>query len=140
MPVLASAIILIGCASRNDGASNPVNDVEPDPRFKVRPTYATPETYADQIDLEDMPAATRELYEALLTRKLGGAPAMEFQDLLDTAQEITQMDQAIIYKFQMTRFDRPFEQVVQEGVPMMFVMVQKKYCCIYACDVTAPEF
>ena len=122
--ILLMAIALAGC----------------EPRFDVRPTYATQETYAEEIDQNALPAETRELYNALLAGRLGGAQAAEFQRLLDTAQRITETDQAIIYEFQMTRFDRPYEKAAEEGVPLLFVMVQKKFGHIYACDVTAPCF
>lgn len=124
VPVVAVLLIAVGCESR----------------FAVLPPDATRESYADQIAYDSLPPATRELYDALFDGQLAGADAAEFQPLLDTAQRITDRRQSIVYEFQLAYLDKPFDEVREEGVPYLYVKVQKKYGLIYECDVSAPEF
>jgi hypothetical protein len=109
-------------------------------RFDVEPTYATKDSYSDQIDVDRLPTETRELYERMLNGSLAGTNAGDYQPLLNTAQEIRDRESNRIYIFQMTDFDRPFDEVHEEFVPFMYVCVQKTYGHIYKCDLADPEW
>lgn len=104
-------------------------------RFEVMPTQATRESFTDLIEFDSLPPETREIYDAIFDGKLAGAEAAQFQPLLDSAQQINRRELFTLYKFQLTDFGRPYEEVEAEGVPVMFVMVQKEYGHVYKCDI-----
>lgn len=121
-------------------AQQPSSDKSAAARFEVQPAFGTDGRYADQIDFDFLPAETRALYDAAMDGRLAGAQAADFQDLLDSAQRISEKSDFILYEFQLTGFDRTYEESSEEGVPLLFVMVQKCFGHIYRCGVTAPEF
>ncbi len=103
-------------------------------------TYARHVAHKDKVDRDALPTETRALYDALFDGNLLGLQAAEFQPLLETAQRITDKDRVTWYEFQLTGFDRPYEEVFEEGVPFLLVKVQKKFGHIYMCDVCVPEY
>ena len=122
--MLAAATTVVGC----------------DRPYAIEPTSATRESYQDQIDVDALPPKTRQLYDLLLDGKLTGANSTEYIHLLHAAQKITHRPEVSIYEFQLCGFPQSYQEVTEEGVPFLFVKVQKSFNLIFRADIGAPEF
>ncbi len=111
-----------------------------DQPYEIHPTRATRELYRDQIDIDDLPIKTRQLYDHLLDKSLTGTKSSDYQGLLDAAQQIIDRPKSITYVFQLCGFPRPYKEVEEEGVPIMIVKVQKSDKIIYMADIFTPEY
>ncbi len=111
-----------------------------DQPYEIQPTLATRDSYKDQIDVDALPAKTRQLYDHLLDGSLTGAKATDYQGLLNAAQQIIDRPKSITYLFQLCGFPRPYKEVEEEGVPFMFVKVQKSDKIIFRADISVPEY
>ena len=111
-----------------------------DQPYEIQPTLATRDSYKDQIDVDALPAKTRQLYDHLLDGSLTGSKATDYQGLLNAAQQIIYRPKSITYLFQLCGFPLPYMEVEEEGVPIMFVKVQKSDKIIYWADIIVPEY
>ena len=110
------------------------------PAYEIEPTRATSETYKDQIDFDGMPEKTRQLYNHLLDGSLTGAKASQYQPLLDSAQQILDRSDVVIYLFQLSGFPKPYKEVEEEFEPVLLVKVHKSDGTIFSADLTSPEY
>jgi hypothetical protein len=92
-----------------------------------------------KLDQDKFPPATKRLFDSVVARTLPGAAAKDHQADLDTAQEIRPQGENLVYMFQLDEFHLPFEKRIAEGVPYLFVIVEKKYGLIFKCGIGTPE-
>lgn len=110
------------------------------PAYEIEPTRATSETYRDQIDFDGMPEKTRQLYDHLLDGALTGTKASQYQSLLDSAQQIVDRSDVVIYVFQLSGFPKPYKEVEEEFEPVLFVKVHKSDGIIFSADLNLPIY
>jgi len=79
-----------------------------------------------KLNPERLPSATKRLFDAVIEKTLAGSTAKDRQADLDTAQKVIQQGRNVTYVFQLDQFAQPFEKILDEGVPFLFVTVQKK--------------
>lgn len=91
-----------------------------------------------RLDRSTFPAATQRVYDAMLANRLSGSSVSDYRSEFSAAQRIEQRGRLDYYHFQLMYFDRPYEDV--EGLPMMYVLAERKTRKIVRCGISVPCF